>query len=98
MGRKKGKPRMLTRSSNRLRPSWLSYLADPWLAPLMAALMFVGVVALVVGVLVVMDGRLVAVLLAVVDMALLTMGVVVFMLVFAVAAHLFLPPDHSICI
>jgi hypothetical protein len=54
----------------------------------MAALMVVAVMALVMGMLVAMDRRLVAVLLAVVDMSLGPVGVFVLMLVFAVATHL----------
>jgi hypothetical protein len=63
--------------------------------PLMAALMFVGVMAFVVGVLVAMDGGLVAVFLAVVAMGYRPVGVFVFMLVFAVATHLVSPPGYG---
>jgi hypothetical protein len=62
----------------------------------MAALMIVAVMALVVGVLVAMDGRLVAVLLAVVAMSFGPMGVLVLMLVFAVATHMVSPPGDDI--
>jgi hypothetical protein len=53
----------------------------------MAALVFVGVVAVAVGVLVGMGGGLVAVLMAIVHMRLGPMGVLMLMLVFAVATH-----------
>ena len=63
--------------------------------PLLAALMIVAVMALVVGVLVAMDGRLVAMLLAVVAMSFGPMGVLVLMLVFAVATHMVSPPGDN---
>jgi len=53
----------------------------------MAALMLVAVMALVVGMLMVMDGGLMPVLVAVVGMGLGPVGVFVLMFVFAVAAH-----------
>jgi hypothetical protein len=62
----------------------------------LAALVFVGVMALVVGVLVAMDGGLVAVLLAVVAMSLSPVGVFVLVLLFAVAAHRGSPPFYYI--
>jgi hypothetical protein len=62
----------------------------------MAALMIVAVMALVVGMLVAMDGRLVAVLLAVVAMSFGPVGVLVLMLVFAVATHIVSPPGDDI--
>jgi hypothetical protein len=62
----------------------------------MAALMFVGVMALVMGVLVAVNRGLMGVFVAVVDMGLGPMGVLVFMLVFAVAAHGVAPPFYNI--
>jgi hypothetical protein len=58
--------------------------------------MVVAVMALVVGVFVAVDGRLVAVLLAVVAMSLSPVGVFVLMLVFAVATHAVSPPGDNI--
>ncbi len=58
----------------------------------MAAAMLVAVVAVTVGMLMAMDGGLVAVLLAIVDMSLGPVGVFVLMSVFAVAAHAVSPP------
>ena len=55
----------------------------------MAALMVVAVMVLAVSVFVAMDRSLVAVLLAVVDMGLSRVGVLVLMLVFALATHVF---------
>jgi hypothetical protein len=62
----------------------------------MAALMIVGVMALVMGVLVAMDGLFVTVFMAVVDMALGAMGVFVLMFIFVVATHAISPPFHFI--
>ena len=58
--------------------------------------MVVGMMALVVGVLVAMNGGLVAVLLAIMAMSFSPMGVFVLMLVFAVATHLGSPPFYYI--
>jgi hypothetical protein len=58
----------------------------------MAALVFVGVVAVAVGVLVGMGGGLVAVLMAIMHMRLGPMGMLVFVLVFVMATHLKSPP------
>ena len=55
----------------------------------MAALMVVAVMVLAVSVFVAMDRSLVAVLLPVVDMGLSRVGVLVLMLVFALATHVF---------
>jgi hypothetical protein len=57
---------------------------------------FVGVMALIVGVLVAMDGRLVAVLLAIMAMSLSPVDVFVLMLFFAVATHAVSPPGGNI--
>jgi hypothetical protein len=62
----------------------------------MAALMLVAVMALVVGMLMVMDGGLMPVLVAVVGMGLGPVGVFVLMFVFAVAAHTVSPPAYYI--
>jgi anaerobic C4-dicarboxylate transporter len=59
---------------------------------------FVGVMALVVGVLVAMNGGLVAVLLAIMAMGLSPVDVFVLMLVFAVATHAVSPPGGNILI
>jgi len=58
--------------------------------------MVVGMMALVVGVLVAMNGGLVAVLLAIMAMSFSPMGVFVLMLVFAVATHLGSRPFYYI--
>jgi hypothetical protein len=55
----------------------------------MAALMVVAVMVLAVSVFVTMDRSLVAVLLPVVDMGLSRVGVLVLMLVFTLATHVF---------
>ena len=64
--------------------------------PLVAALMLVAVMALIVVVLMAMNRGLVAVLMAVMDMAPGFMGVFVLMFVFAVAAHAVSPPFYYI--
>ena len=58
--------------------------------------MFVAVMALVMSMFVAMDRRLVAMLMAVVDMGLGPMGVFVLMFLFAVATHAVSPPFHDI--
>ena len=60
----------------------------------MAALVFVAVMALVMTMLMAMDRRLVAMLMAVVDMGLGPMGVFVLMFLFAVATHAVSPPYY----
>ncbi len=62
----------------------------------MAALMLVAVMALVVGMLMVMDGGLMPVLVAVVGMGLGPVGMFVLMFVLAVAAHAVSPPFYYI--
>ncbi len=60
----------------------------------MAALMLVAVMALVVAMLMAMDGGLMPVLVAVVGMGLGHVGVFMLMFVFAVAAHTISPPFY----
>jgi hypothetical protein len=62
----------------------------------MATLMLVAVMALVVGMLMVMNGGLMAVLVALVGMGLGPVGVFVLMFVFAMAAHTVSPPLYYI--
>jgi hypothetical protein len=62
----------------------------------MTALMFVGMMAVAVGVLMTMDGGLVAVLMAVVHMGVGPMAVLMLMFVFAVATHTVSPPIQYI--
>jgi hypothetical protein len=64
--------------------------------PLMAALVVMLVMAIIVGVFVAMDHGFMAVLMAIVGMGACLMDMLVFMFVFAVAAHAGSPPGHFI--